>query len=45
MYDHGQGHLVPRDAENIKELGAVLEKMLEDVAEDGGEEVAERKDI
>ena len=35
MFDHGLGHIVPRDAENVHMLGDILEKLIPDVeAED-----------
>ena len=31
MFDHGLGHIVPRDAENVNMLGNILEKLIPDV--------------
>ncbi|KAK1777235.1 serine hydrolase-domain-containing protein [Copromyces sp. CBS 386.78] len=33
MYDHGLGHIVPRDAENVYRLGTVLENVVPKVEE------------
>ncbi|KAK3948978.1 serine hydrolase-domain-containing protein [Pseudoneurospora amorphoporcata] len=33
MYDHGLGHIVPRDAENVYRLGTVLENIVPKVEE------------
>jgi hypothetical protein len=29
MFDHGKGHMLPRDQETITELGVVIQKMIE----------------
>ncbi len=34
MYDHGLGHIVPRDAENVGLLGDVLEKLVPSIEEE-----------
>ncbi len=31
MFDHGLGHIVPRDAENVHMLGDILEKLIPDI--------------
>lgn len=28
LYDHGLGHLIPRDTENVQQLGDILEKII-----------------
>ncbi|KAK3936335.1 serine hydrolase FSH [Diplogelasinospora grovesii] len=33
MYDHGLGHIVPRDAENVKQLGDILQDLIPKVEE------------
>ncbi|KAK0736581.1 serine hydrolase FSH [Apiosordaria backusii] len=34
MYDHGLGHIVPRDAENVGVLGDILQEVIPQVEED-----------
>jgi hypothetical protein len=33
MFDHGLGHIVPRDAENVRMLGDILEDLIPKVEE------------
>ena len=44
MYDHGLGHIVPRDAENVDQLGRILQRIIlrvpKDVALIDGKEAA-----
>lgn len=34
LYDHGLGHLVPRDADNLAELGTILDEVMTKINKD-----------
>jgi hypothetical protein len=38
MFDHGLGHIVPRDAENVRMLADILEELIPKVEEQMGRE-------
>lgn len=33
MFDHGLGHIVPRDAENVRILGDILQQIMPEIDE------------
>lgn len=41
MFDHGLGHIVPRDAENVSMLADILEKLIPKVERNSWQEEAE----
>lgn len=45
MFDHGLGHIVPRDAENVRMLADILEELIPKVEEAVGREQSNTPEV